>query len=674
MGNRKILVTSALPYANGSLHLGHLVEYIQTDVWVRNKKMKGDNCRYMCADDTHGTPIMISAGKAGKSPEEYISAIHEQRIEDFGKFLVNFDNYYSTHSEENKELSEKIFLSMKDNGHIAEREISQMYCEKDHMFLPDRFIKGTCPKCGAEDQYGDSCEKCGITYDPSELVNPYCSVCGEKPEVKKTTHYFFKLGDFKERLEEWFKGEHVQSEILKKLSDWFKEGLKDWDISRDEPYFGFKIPGSDNKYFYVWVDAPIGYMASTKNWCSKNGEDFESWWKSEDTDVYHFIGKDIVYFHCLFWPAMLMCSGYNTPKNVFVHGFLTVNGEKMSKSRGTFIKASTFARNINPEFLRYYYSCKLSGTLADIDLNFEDFKAKVNSDIVGKLANLGVRSSSILAKSLGSKTGSILPEDEDFIRMIKASKDEIISCYDSLEYSKAMREICRLADIANKFVEDSAPWTLAKTEPEKARAKITAILEAFRILMLYIKPVMPAMAAIAEENLGTGSMDWSSIDASVENREMPKMPHLASRVESAQIEKMTEETIAENQAETKKAEEKIEPLKEPIAPECTIEDFMKVDLRVGTIKTAEHVEKAKKLLHLTVDIGGGITKNIFAGIKSAYSPEDLIGTQVVVVANLKPRQMKFGLSEGMVIAAGEGGEEIFVLRPDKGAANGDRIH
>ncbi len=673
MGKKRILVTSALPYANGSLHLGHLVEYIQTDVWVRHNKMKGENCRYMCADDTHGTPVMISAGKAGVSPEEFISKIHKQRIEDFGNFLVEFDNYYTTHSEENREQCELIFKTMREKGHVDEREISQMYCEKDRMFLPDRFIKGKCPKCGAEDQYGDSCEKCGATYNPDDLVDPYCSVCGEKPVLRNTTHYFFRLNDFREQLGEWFKGGHVQQEVLKKLDDWFKEGLRDWDISRDEPYFGFKIPGSDDKFFYVWLDAPVGYMASTKNWCARNGEDFDLWWKSPDTEIYHFIGKDIVYFHCLFWPAMLMCSGYSTPKKVFVHGFLTVNGEKMSKSRGTFIKASTFARHVNPEFLRYYYSCKLSGTLSDIDLNFDDFRAKVNSDIVGKIANLGVRSSAILAKSLDSRTGTMLPEDQGFIGEIKGAKDDIVAFYDNLEYSKAMREICRLSDVANKFVEDSAPWTLAKTDPERARAKLTAILEAFRILVLYLKPVMPRLAETAEENLRSGSMTWGDIDSSVENRELGKMPHLAKRIEIEQIEKMTAETIAENAHEEKERAAEEAPV-EPLAPECTIEDFSKIDLRVGTVKLAEHVEGASKLLHVVVDIGGGVEKNIFAGIKSAYSPEDLVGRQIVIVANLKPRKMKFGVSEGMVVAAGEGGKYIFVLHPDEGAKNGDRIH
>lgn len=668
MNKRKILVTSALPYANGSLHLGHLVEYIQTDVWVRAHKMSGHNCRYMCADDTHGTPVMISAAKAGLKPEEYISKIHKERIEDFKKFRVNFDNYYTTHSKENKEFCSLIFKAMKEKGHIKEQEISQMYCENEKIFLPDRFIKGTCPKCGAQDQYGDACEKCGATYEPYDLTDSGCAMCGSKPVLKKTVHYFFKLGDFQDGLQEWLSEKHVQNEMLNKLKEWFGEGLKDWDISRDAPYFGFEIPDSEGKYFYVWVDAPVGYMASTKNWCDKNGEDFNSWWKDPDTEIYHFIGKDIVYFHCLFWPAMLMCSDYNLPSKVFVHGFLTVNGEKMSKSRGTFIKGSTFAKYINPEFLRYYYSCKLSGTTSDLDLNFEDFKARINSDIVGKIANLGVRTSAILSKRLQSSTCSIAEEDRELVESIKAACPKITELYETLDYSKAMREICRLADTANKFIEDSAPWTLINSDPQKTREKLTAALEIFRLLVLYLKPVTPCLAETIETYFNIAPMTWDSINESIENKTIEKLPHLAKRIESEDIEKMIKETIEENSNEAKK--ETIEPL----APECTIDDFLKVDLRVGTITSAENIEGAKALLRLKVDIGGGIEKNIFAGIKSAYSPKDLVGTKVVIAANLKPRKMRFGISEGMVIAAGEGGQNIFLLRPDKGAKNGDKVH
>ncbi len=621
----------------------------------------------MCADDTHGTPIMITAKKAGILPEELIAKTQKEHFEDFSRFNIEFDNYYTTHSDENRELCEYIYAKMSEGGHITQREISQFYCEEDKMFLPDRFIRGQCPKCGAEDQYGDSCEICSATYNTSELQKPHCSVCKTEPVWRSTTHYFFKLGDFSERLQNWFEEDHLQTEVKRKLQEWFKEGLKDWDISRDEPYFGFKIPGTQDKYFYVWLDAPVGYMAATKNWCDKNGEDFESWWKSADTDIYHFIGKDIMYFHCLFWPAMLMCSGFNTPKKVFIHGFLTVDGEKMSKSRGTFIKASTFADNINPEFLRYYYACKISGGIGDLDLNLSDFQARVNSDILGKFANLGVRASSILSKSLESRTGTILPEDKPFIDSIKAQSEMLRESYESLDFAKAIREICRLADIANKFVEDSAPWSTVKTDLELTRSKLTAALEAFRILAIYIKPVMPSLVGIIEKYMKIKSLKWQDLDESIEKNVIDKFPHLAQRVEREQIEKMLEQTQAENN-ETK------QPEIEDIAPECTIEDFAKIDLRVANVDDAQYVENADSLLRLTLDIGDGRKRNVFAGIKSAYDPQQLIGTKVVMVANLKPRKMKFGISEGMVIAAGDGGKDIFVLRPDKGAKNGDRVH
>ena len=665
--NKKILVTSALPYANGPIHMGHLVEYIQTDIWVRFQKMLGNKCIYICADDTHGTPIMISAKKANIKPEELIKKTHTEHLSAFKRFFIEFDNYYTTHSPENQKFCEEIYDYMCKGGHIAEREISQFYCKQDQMFLPDRLIRGECPKCGAKEQYGDACEVCSTTYSPTDLKEPKCSVCGQEPIWEKTSHYFFKLGDFTEKLQNWYGEDHLQTEVKKKLSEWFEEGLKDWDISRDAPYFGFKIPGTDDKYFYVWLDAPVGYMASTKNWCDKNGEDFDSWWKNKDTEIYHFIGKDIMYFHCLFWPAMLMCSDYRTPDKVFIHGFLTVDGEKMSKSRGTFIKADTFADHLNPEYLRYYYACKMSGGIGDIDLNLNDFQARINSDIIGKIANLGVRASSILSKNLEGMTGSILPEDKVFIDSMKESADLIEKCYKSLDFAKAMREISRLADVANKFVEDSSPWALVKTEAEAARAKLTTALEAFRILSVYIKPVLPEMVSKIETHLKIQPLSWKDLDNSIEKRNIGKFPHLAVRIEREHIDKVIEATISENNI-------KETPKIEPIAPECTIDDFAKIDLRVAKIINAEYIEEAKALLRLTVDLGEGKTRNIFAGIKSAYTPEQLIGTNVVVVANLKPRKMKFGISEGMVIAAGEGGENIFVLRPDSGACIGDKVH
>lgn len=665
--NRKILVTSALPYANGPIHMGHLVEYIQTDIWVRFQKMMGHKCIYICADDTHGTPIMISAKKAGISPEELIEKTHREHLSAFKRFFVDFDNYYTTHSPENKKFCEEIYEDMRKGGHIVEREISQFYCKNDTIFLPDRLIRGECPKCSSKDQYGDACEVCSATYSPTDLKEPKCSLCGQEPSWETTSHYFFKLGDFTDKLKKWYAEDHLQAEVKKKLNEWFEEGLKDWDISRDAPYFGFKIPGTDDKYFYVWLDAPVGYMASTQNWCDKNGEDFNSWWRDTNTEIYHFIGKDIMYFHCLFWPAMLMSSDYRTPDKVFVHGFLTVDGEKMSKSRGTFIKADTFADNLNPEYLRYYYACKMSGGIGDIDLNLNDFQARINSDIIGKIANLGVRASSILSKNLESNTGVILEEDNVLIKSMKESADLIKKCYESLDYARAMREISRLADVANKFVEDSAPWALVKTDPESARAKLTTALECFRILSIYIKPVLPELTGKIEKHLKIQSLLWKDLDNSIEKKNIDKFPHLATRIEREHIDKMLETTVAENNTTQK-------PAIEPIAPECTIDDFAKIDLRVAKIVNAEYIEEAKALLRLTVDLGESKTRNIFAGIKSAYTPEQLIGTNVVVVANLKPRKMKFGISEGMVIAAGEGGENIFVLRPDSGAQIGDKVH
>lgn len=666
--NRKILVTSALPYANGPIHMGHLVEYIQTDIWVRFQKMAGNRCIYICADDTHGTPVMISAKKAGITPEQLIDRALKQHREDFAKFNIGFDNYYTTHSQENRELCEFIYGKMLEGGHIAEHSIEQFYCREDQMFLPDRFIRGTCPQCGAEDQYGDSCEVCSATYDPQELKNPACSVCRKTPALKKTSHYFFRLADFAKQLQQWTMEDTLQPEVRNKLQEWFEKGLKEWDISRDAPYFGFLIPGTKDKYFYVWLDAPVGYMASTLDWCKRNGEDFNSWWKSPETEIYHFIGKDIMYFHCLFWPAMLMSSGFSTPKKVCIHGFLTINGVKMSKSRGTFVKASTFANHIHTEYLRYYYACKLSGGIGDLDLNLCDFQARINSDIVGKLANLGVRASAILSKHLESRTGDVDEEGQALIDEIKSASETVEKGYENLDFAKTMREISRLADTANKFVEDKAPWITIKTDREATRRTLTAILEAFRILTLYIKPVMPELAEKVEKHLKLEPLAWQSLAQSIENKEIEKLPHLASRIEKEQLEKMMEE--AKKEIEETAAGNEPEP--EPI-PQCTIDDLAKIDLRVAEIMEARYVEGADSLLQLTVSLGKE-KRNIFAGIKSAYTPEQLVGSQVVVVANLKPRKMRFGVSEGMVLAAGEGGKNIFVIRPDEGASAGEQIH
>jgi len=669
---RRILVTSALPYANGPIHIGHLVEYIQTDIWVRFQKMMGNDCCYMCADDTHGTPVMISAKKEGITPEALIERMNREHYEDFKLFLIDFDNYYTTNSPENRELAEYVYGRMREKGHIVEREIEQFYCENDKMFLPDRFIRGTCPRCKSAEQYGDSCECCSSTYDPTELEDPICSICRNTPVRKKSLHYFFRLGDFADILKEWTGADHLQSEVTRKLQEWFLQGLRDWDISRDAPYFGFRIPGTEDKYFYVWLDAPIGYMASTKNWCDRTGRDFDSYWRSAETEIYHFLGKDIMYFHCLFWPAMLMCAEFTTPRRIFIHGFLTVDGEKMSKSRGTFIKAGTFARHVEPEFLRYYYSCKMSGGVGDIDLNLTDFVARVNSDVLGKIANLGFRVGSMLFRHFEGKAGAIEGDSKEMVESFRASAPQIAENYEKLDYARALREICRLADVANKYLEDKAPWTTVKNNADQTRATLTAALEMFRLITLYIKPVMPGFAGKVEKYLRVESLQWSHVERSIEGHTVEKFEHLAQRVEKENVDMLIDESKKETPEAAKEPAE-CAPEMEPIAAECTIEDFSKIDLRVARIKKAEHVEGADQLLHLVLDLGG-LEKNVFAGIKSAYKPEDLEGSHVVVVANLKPRKMRFGVSEGMVLAAGKGGTEIFLLHPDKGAVPGEKIH
>ncbi len=614
---------------------------------------------------------MISARKEGITPEELIARMKEEHQEDFSAFSVAFDNFYTTNSGENRELTEEVYARMREKGHIAEKEIEQFYCEHDTMFLPDRFIKGTCPRCKAEDQYGDSCEVCSSAYTPTDLENPVCSVCRKPPVRKKTVHFFFKLGDFTDYLKDWVGSDHLQTEVKRKLGEWFEQGLRDWDISRDAPYFGFKIPGTEDKYFYVWLDAPIGYMASTKNWCARTGRDFAEYWRSGESEIYHFIGKDIMYFHCLFWPAMLRCADFSTPEKIFIHGFLTVDGEKMSKSRGTFIKARTFAKHVPPEYLRYYYAYKMSGGIGDIDLNMTDFIARVNSDVLGKIANLGFRVGSMLNRHFESTSSQIPEESKEFLDSIRASAPTIAGHYEKLEYSKAMREICRLADMANKYLEDMAPWTTIKTDRESTRRVLTAALEAFRLITLYMKPVLPGFAMKVERSLAITPLMWDSLDRALENHTIVTFEHLAQRVEKENIDMIIEESRADvpDKAPTAPAES----LGEPIAPECTIDDFMKVDLRVAKVIKAEHVEGAHQLLKLVVQIGG-IEKSLFAGIKEAYKPEELEGSLVVVVANLKPRKMRFGTSEAMVCAAGKGGTEIFILRPDSGAKPGDRIH
>jgi methionyl-tRNA synthetase len=664
---RKIVVTSALPYANAPIHIGHLVEYLQTDIWVRFQKMCGNECLYFCADDTHGTPVMISARAAGITPEQLIEQMHIEHRADFDGFLVEFDNYYTTHSPENKRFSELFFNSLNKAGSIIKRNVEQTWCENCKMSLPDRFIRGTCPRCGAEDQYGDSCEACGGTYQPTDLINPHCATCSGKPVRKKSEHYFFKLSDYERKLKGLIAEDYIQQSVANKLDEWFKTGLKDWDISRDGPYFGFKIPGEENKFFYVWLDAPIGYMASVKNYCDKNGLDFDKLWNSPEYELYHFIGKDITYFHALFWPAMLIGAGFKTAKKLFIHGFLTVNGKKMSKSRGTSIKASTYRKYLNPEYLRYYYASKLTGGIEDIDLSAEDFINKINSDLVGKLANLASRSVPMITKKFDGQLGRLDNQGRRLIKKLAAAKKQIIENYENLNYAAVVRTIIALADEANRYVEQNQPWATVKTDSEKTRTTLTAIINAFRLLTIYLKPILPDYAKKVQEFLNVGELKFADIGTVLENHKINDYPRLVERIDEEKVKAMIKES-----KETKAAQPAV-TLTEPIKPQCSIDDFAKIDLRIAKVVKAEKVVGADKLLRLELDIGG-TTKNVFAGIAQAYQPEQLLGKLVICVANLQPRKMKFGVSEGMILASGTGGKDIFMLTVDAGAKPGQSVH
>jgi methionyl-tRNA synthetase len=685
---RKILVTSALPYANGSIHLGHLVEYIQTDIWVRFQKMQGHTVHYVCADDTHGTPIMLRAEKEGISPETLIANVHKEHSADFSGFLVGFDHYYSTNAPENKELSQGIYRKLKAAGKIATKTIEQFYDPVKNMFLPDRFIKGECPKCHAKDQYGDSCEVCGATYNPTELINAYSAVSGAAPVRKDTEHYFFKLSECEDFLKTWTRSGTLQGEAANKMGEWFENGLNDWDISRDAPYFGFEIPDAPGKYFYVWLDAPIGYMASFKKLCADKGIDFNEYWKQDSTtELYHFIGKDILYFHALFWPATLQYSDYRTPTQIFAHGFLTVNGEKMSKSRGTFITARSYLDHIkNPEYLRYYYAAKLNSTMEDIDLNLEDFVARVNSDLVGKYINIASRTAGFINKRFEGKLNP--SANNPVIAEIKAAAQLLADSYAEREYGKALREIMRLADVANGFVADKAPWVLAKKEGQDALLQevCSDALEMFRLLTLYLKPVLPKLATEIEQFLNIAPLTWAVVDASLPaQHNINSYEHLITRVDPKQIEAMTEANKENLQAtpsvagaphsEQRHAQHQQNEANADAeeAAYISIDDFTKVDLRIARIANAEHVEGAEKLLKLTLDIGEEKPRQVFAGIKSAYDPATLVGRLTVMVANLAPRKMKFGMSEGMVLAASDERGGPFILSPDSGAQPGMRV-
>ena len=681
MSDRKILVTSALPYANGPIHLGHLVEYIQTDIWVRFQKMRGHQCHYVCADDTHGTPIMLRADREGITPEQLIADVEQQHRADFAEFGVAFDHYHSTHSAENKSLSSSIYLRLREGGHINSRSITQAYDPVKNMFLPDRFIKGDCPKCGASDQYGDNCEACGATYSPMELKNAVSAISGEKPIEKDSVHYFFNLAHFSEMLRDWTTAGHLQAEVSNKMAEWLANGLQEWDISRDAPYFGFEIPDAPGKYFYVWLDAPIGYMASFRALCDKQGLDFDAYWQQDSTtELYHFIGKDIIYFHALFWPAMLVGAGLRTPSAIFAHGFLTVNGEKMSKSRGTFIKARTYLEHLNPEYLRYYFAAKLSAGVDDIDLNFDDFTLRVNSDLVGKVVNIASRCSGFITKRFDGLLSAECAEPALFEQFI-AANTSIAELYENREFGKAMREIMALADKANQYIDDKKPWLIAKEAGQDAElhAVCSMGINLFRLLVAYLRPVIPQLSSNAEAFLNLQAQEWPATAQPLLNQRINSFTPLMTRVEADKIAAIIEASkenlektaaiqpaaVAEKPAT---ASVKIEAIAAPI----DIEDFSKIDLRIARIIKAESVEGAEKLLKLSVDLGNE-TRTIFAGIKSAYSAEALEGRLTVVVANLKPRKMRFGTSEGMALAAGPGGKDIWLLSADDGAEPGMRI-
>ncbi len=662
---RKILVTSALPYANGSPHMGHLVEYIQTDIWVRFQKLRGHDCIYVCASDAHGTPIMLKARELGITPEALTEGYSKEFVDDFAGFRVEFDNYYTTHSPENEALVAGMYEALRQAGDIYTRTIEQSYDEKEGMFLPDRFVKGTCPRCKSEDQYGDACEVCGATYSPEDLIDPKSVLSGTTPVKRESEHYFFRLSDYEERLRRWMSDATLDRNVVAKLEEWFEAGLQDWDISRDAPYFGFRIPGTEDKYFYVWLDAPVGYMASFRHLCDRtDGLDFDEYWKAgSKTELYHFIGKDIMYFHTLFWPAVLSGSGYRTPTSVFAHGFLTVDGQKMSKSRGTFIKARTYLENLNPEFLRYYYAAKLGPTIEDIDLNLDDFVARVNSDLVGKLVNIASRCAGFIDKRFDGRLADSLP-DEALFADIAAASETIAEHYEKREFSKAMRIVMALADKSNRYIDDHKPWVMAKSEDKQLDVQLvcTQGLNLFRSLMIYLSPVIPVVAAGAREFLDEDAWHWQDAGEPLLGTSINPFKPLLTRVDPRQVERMVEQSKEST------------PVAEPDEKDDTIsiDDFMKVDLRIARVEKAEPVEGADKLLALTLDVGDG-RRQVFAGIKAAYEPGSLVGRHVVVVANLAPRKMRFGVSEGMVLAAGPGGSEIFLLSPDDGAEPGMRV-
>jgi methionyl-tRNA synthetase len=685
MSKRKILVTSALPYANAGLHLGHMLEQIQTDVWVRFQKMRGHECYYVCADDTHGAPIMLAAEKQGITPTQLVDAVRELHLADSQGFLIGHDNYYSTNSPENKAFAEQVYKALRADDKISSRTIEQLFDPEKQMFLPDRFVKGECPKCAAKDQYGDNCEVCGATYNPTELKNPYSAVSGAKPVLKTSEHYFFRLGECADFLKGWTSGSttradgvsqpHLQPESLNKMNEWIEGGLQDWDISRDAPYFGFEIPDAPGKYFYVWLDAPIGYMASFKNLCDSKGIDFDAWFKPDsDAEMYHFIGKDILYFHALFWPAMLQYSGMRVPTGVFAHGFLTVDGQKMSKSRGTFIQAKSYLEcGLNPEWMRYYMAAKLNGRIEDIDLNLNDFVARVNSDLVGKYINIASRSAGFISKRFAGKLADSVA-DTAILHKLQAAAAELAAAFEAREYAKALRDVMALADEVNAYVDANKPWELAKQEGQDVRLQevCTVLLNAFRLLTIYLKPVLPKLAEGVESFLGVAPLTWADAGSLLLGKTINTYQHLMQRIDPALIDKLIEANKQNMQAT---ANTPAAAAHEPLADTIKIDDFAKVDLRIGKVLACNFVEGSDKLLQFTVDLGFE-QRNIFSGIRSAYQePEKLVGRNVVVVANLAERKMRFGVSQGMIVCASGADDSsgLFLLDVDQGAAPGMRI-
>ena len=682
---RKILVTSALPYANGSIHLGHMVEHIQTDVWVRFQKLRGHECYYCCADDTHGTPVMLAAQKQGIAPEDMIAKVREEHLADFTGFNIGYDNYYSTHSPENKQFSQDIYRALKANGKIESRVIEQLFDPEKQMFLPDRFVKGECPKCHAQDQYGDNCEVCGTTYSPTELINPYSAVSGAKPELRESEHFFFKLGECADFLKAWTSGNnphdgkpHLQPEALNKMKEWLGEGeettLSDWDISRDAPYFGFEIPDAPGKYFYVWLDAPVGYMASFKNLCDRIGIDFDEYFKADSqTEMYHFIGKDILYFHALFWPAMLHFSGHRAPTGVYAHGFLTVDGQKMSKSRGTFITAKSYLeQGLNPEWMRYYIAAKLNSKIEDIDLNLQDFISRVNSDLVGKYVNIAARASGFIAKRFEGRLKDVA--DSALLAKLAAQSEAIAECYESREYAKALRDIMALADIVNEYVDANKPWELAKQEGQDARLHevCSELINAFTMLTAYLAPVLPKVAENAAKFLNLEAITWANTRKTLGEHAINKYEHLMQRVEQKQVDDLIE---ANKQSIAAAAAPAVEESKyEKVAEQASFDDFMKIDMRVAKVLNCEAVEGSTKLLKFDLDFGFE-KRIIFSGIAASYpNPAELNGRMVIAVANFAPRKMaKFGVSEGMILSAATAEGKLKLLDVDAGAQPGDKV-